>query len=83
MIVFENIGIGFFSANGRKELIQVLKSINFETLDKNAVINLINRSFKCKKKFDYLLPDTILNKSYEQQYLDFIGTEEFIRTLPI
>lgn len=76
-------GIGFFFANGKQEIIQILKSINFSTLDKNSVINLIDRQFKCKKKFDNLLPDNILNKSYEQQCLDFDGAKAFIENLQV
>ncbi len=77
----EDGGIGYCSIDGKQELIKALKSIDFSVLDKNSVINLIDRPFKYKKKFDYLLPDDILNKSYEQQCLDFEGTKEFIDNL--
>ena len=50
-------------------------------LDKNLIINLIDRPLKYKKKFDHLLPDDILNKAYEQQCLDFNGAKEFIDNL--
>ncbi len=77
----ENIETGFFYAKGRQELVKILKSIDFSALDKNALINLIDRPFKYKKKFDYLLPDTVLNKSYTQECLDFEGAEKFIEKL--
>lgn len=77
----ENAGIGFFSEKGKTTLIKALKAINFETLDVNAVLNAIPRPLKYKKKFDYLLSDTILNKSYTQQCLDFTGAKEFIQKL--
>jgi len=77
----EDGGIGYYSASSRLELIKTLKSIDFSMLDKNSVINLIDRSLKYKKKFDNLLPDDILNKSYEQQCLDFNGAKEFIENL--
>ena len=77
----EDGGIGLYSDCGKQELIKVLKSINFSILDKNSVINLVDRSLKYKKKFDYLLPDEILNKAYEQQCLDFIGAKNYILNL--
>ena len=77
----EDGGIGFYSDCGKQELIKVLKSINFSILDKNFVINLVDRSLKYKKKFDYLLPEEILNKAYEQQCLDFIGAKNYILNL--
>lgn len=77
----ENAGIGFFSEKEKKALITALKAINFEALDLNAVLNSIPRPLKYKKKFDYLLSDTILNKSYNQQCLDFSGAKDFIQKL--
>ena len=77
----EDAGIGFLSSQSKGHLIHTLKSINFDNLDKNSVINLIIRELKYRKKFDYLLPDNILNKSYEQQCLDFQGAKEFIEKL--
>lgn len=77
----ENAGIGFFSEQGKTALITALKAVNFETLDLNAVLNSIPRPLKYKKKFDHLLSDTILNKSYTQQCLDFNGAREFIKNL--
>ena len=77
----EDGGIGYYSASGKQELIKTLKSIDFSELDKNSVINLIDRPFKYKKKFDHLLHDDILNKAYEQQCLDFIGAKNFIGNL--
>ena len=77
----ENIETGFFYAKGRQELVKILKSMDFSALDKNALINLIDRPFKYKKKFDYLLPNTVLNKSYTQECLDFEGAEKFIEKL--
>lgn len=77
----ENIETGFFFTKGKQKLISMLKAIDFSKLDKNALINLIDRSLKYKKKFDHLLPDTVLNKSYEQECLDFEGTKKFIEKL--
>lgn len=77
----ENAGIGFFSEKGKMALITALKAVNFETLDLNAVLNSIPRALKYKKKFDYLLSDAILNKSYTQQCLDFTGAKDFIQKL--
>jgi ATP-dependent Lhr-like helicase len=77
----EDGGIGYYSNDGKLELIKTLKSIDFSIIDKNSVINLIDRPLKCKKKFDYLLPDDILNKAYEQHCLDFNGAKEFIYNL--
>ncbi len=74
----EDGGIGYYSTSGKLELIKTLKSIDFSILDKNSVINLIDKPLKYKKKFDHLLPDDILNKAYEQQCLDFSGAKEFI-----
>ena len=74
----EDGGIGFYSASGKQDLIKTLKTIDFSTIDKNSVINLIDRSLKYKKKFDHLLPNDILNKAYEQQCLDFDGARKFI-----
>ena len=74
-------GIGYYSAIGKQELIKTLKTVDFLTINKNSVINLIDRSLKYKKKFDHLLPDDILNKSYEQQCLDFDGARKFIENL--
>ena len=42
---------------------------------------IVDKSLKYKKKFDYLLPDNILNKAYEKQCLDFNGAKEFINNL--
>lgn len=77
----EDGGIGYFSAIGKQKLVKILKSIDFSMIDKDCLINSIDRSLKYKKKFDYLLPDNILNKSYEQQYLDFDGAKKFIENL--
>lgn len=77
----EDGGIGYYSTCRKQELIKILKSINFSNLDKNSVINLVDKSLKYKKKFDYLLPDNILNKAYEKQCLDFNGAKEFINNL--
>ncbi len=77
----ENIDIGFFYENGKQELIHILKAIDFSSIDKDALINLLDRSLKYKKKFDHLLPDAILNKSYEQECLDFEGAQEFVEKL--
>ena len=77
----EDGGIGYYSANGKLELIKKLKSIDFSNLDKNSVINSIDSRLKYKNKFDYLLPDDILNKAYEQLYPDFSGAKEFIDNL--
>ena len=77
----EDGGIGYYSTCRKQELIKILKSINFSNLDKNSVINLVDKSLKYKKKFDYLLPDNILNKAYEKQSLDFNGAKEFINNL--
>ncbi len=77
----EHGGIGFFSEKGKKALTDALKTLHFETIDCNAVLNTIPRPLKYKKKFDYLLSDTMLNKSYTQQCLDFIGAQEFIKNL--
>ncbi|CCY63067.1 dEAD/DEAH box helicase domain protein [Clostridium sp. CAG:967] len=77
----EDGGIGFYSASGKQDLIKTLKTIDFSTIDKNSVINLIDRSLKYKKKFDHLLPNDILNKAYEQQCLDFDGARKFIENL--
>lgn len=74
-------GIGYFSTFGKNELIKTLKSIDFSRLNKNLVINLLDRQKKYKNKFDYLLSDDLLNKEYEKQCLDFDGTKEFIRKL--
>ena len=80
-IDIEVTGIGFASSYAKQELINLLKSIDFSSLDKNDVINLVERPFKYKKKYDCLLPDDILNKSYEQQNLDFKGAIDFIEKL--
>lgn len=77
----ENIDIGFYSAEGRQKLINYLKSLDFTNIDKNALLHLMDRSCKYKKKFDHLLPDTILNKSYERECLDFEGAKKFIEKL--
>ncbi|MCD7879543.1 MAG: DEAD/DEAH box helicase [Candidatus Gastranaerophilales bacterium] len=77
----EDGGIGFYSASEKNELIKILKTIDFSLIDKNSIINLIDRSLKYKKKFDYLLPDDILNKAYEQQCLDFDGARKFVENL--
>lgn len=80
-IDFEVTGVGFYSSRGKQELIRKLRSVDFSSLDKNAIINMVERPFKYKKKYDYLLPNDILNKSYEQQSLDFKGTLDFIKKL--
>lgn len=77
----ENAGIGFFSEKEKNALIAALKAVNFETLDFNAVLNSIPRPLKYKKKFDHLLSDTILGKSYTQECLDFDGAKAFIQKL--
>lgn len=77
----EDGGIGFYSTSGKQDLIKTLKTIDFSAIEKNSVINLIDSSLKYKKKFDHLLPDDILNKSYEQQCLDFDGARKFIENL--
>lgn len=74
-------GIGIFCSSGKQKLIEILKAIDFSTLDKNGVINKIPRVLKCIKKFDNLLPDEILNKEYERYYLDFEGAKKFIENL--
>ncbi len=80
-IDIEDGGIGYYSTCRKQELIKILKSINFSNLDKNSIIDLVDKSLKYKKKFDYLLPDNILNKAYEKQCLDFNGAKEFINNL--
>lgn len=82
-IEIENAGIGFFSEKGKTTLIKALEAVNFETLDVNAVLNSIPRPLKYKKKFDHLLSDSILNKSYTRQCLDFTGAKEFIQKLKL
>lgn len=77
----ENAGIGFFSEQGKQALPRALKTINFETFDFNPVLNTVPRTLKYKKKFDHLLSDTMLNKSYTQQCLDINGAKEFIQNL--
>lgn len=82
-IEIENAGIGFFSEKGKATLIKALEAVNFETLDVNAVLNSIPRPLKYKNKFDHLLSDSILNKSYTRQCLDFTGAKEFIQKLKL
>lgn len=82
-IEIENAGIGFFSEKGKATLIKALEAVNFETLDVNAVLNSIPRPLKYKNKFDQLLSDSILNKSYTRQCLDFTGAKEFIQKLKL
>lgn len=77
----EDVGIGLSSTLGKNSLITTLKSIDFKKLDKNSVISLIKRELKYRKKYDYLLPDNVLNKSYEQQCLDFDGARKFVENL--
>lgn len=77
----ENAGIGFFSEQGKNSLVKTLKTISFETLNNNAMLNSIPNTLKYKNKFDYLLPTPLLNKSYMEQCLDLRGAKEFIEKL--
>ena len=77
----EKLPIGFKASEGKIFLINALKSIDFSTLSIQDLLSKYERTKKMKNKFDYLLPDNILNKSYADSNLDFFGTIEFIKGL--
>lgn len=80
-IYFEFIDVGFLAKEGKKYLIEKLKLIDFSTLDINSVLDRVPRAYKMLKKYDNLLSDTLLNKSFAQLALNFEGAEQFCRKL--
>lgn len=73
--------VGFATKEDRSELIDLLKGLDLKTLDFEHIVNMVKRDLKYFNKFDYLLPDAILNKSYIQQHLDIQSTIDFVNTL--
>ena len=80
-VTVEKFPIGFKASEGKMFLINALKSIDLSKLSIQDVLSKYKRIQKMKNKFDYLLPDNILNKSYADSNLDFFGTIEFIKRL--
>jgi len=80
-IEFSDFNIGFNFIEGKNEAIKKLKSIDFTNFNIQEILSKVPRECKYYRKFDYLLPDNILNKSYEQTFLDLTGTIEYIKTL--
>lgn len=80
-IEFSDFNIGFNFVEGKNEAIKKLKNIDFTNFNIQDTLTKIPRECKYYRKFDYLLPDNILNKSYEQTFLDLKGTIKYIKTL--
>lgn len=80
-IRFSDFNIGFDFVEGKNKAIEKLKSIDLTNFNIQEVLSKVPRECKYYRKFDYLLPDNILNKSYEQTFLDLTGTIEYIKTL--
>lgn len=77
----ERLPIGFKMSEGKRFMVNALKSIALSKLSMDEVLSRYKRTRKVKNKFDYLLTDNILNKSYAELNLDFFGTIEFIKGL--
>ncbi len=77
----DNLDIGFYSPNGESYIRDKLKSIDFDSVDFNEILNSMSRVFKETRKYDKYLPDDLLNQSYIQLNLDVDGAEEFCKNL--
>jgi len=79
----DHIGIGFYVSEGREFLKNKLKAIDFNDLFWERIIQNIPRTNKYLKKFDELLPDEILNKSFMALVLDTKNAENSCRELKL
>lgn len=77
----ENLDIGFYSPNGESYIRDKLKSIDFDSVDFNEILNSMSRVFKETRKYDKYLPDDLLNQSYIQLNMDIEGAKEFCNNL--
>ena len=77
----DNLDIGFYSPNGKSYIRDKLKSIDYDSVDFNDILNSMSRVFKETRKYDNYLPDDLLNKSYIQINLDIDGAQEFCKNL--
>lgn len=82
-IGFSNFDIGFSFVEDKNEVIRKLKNIDFHNFNIQDILAKFPRKYKYCRKFDYLLPDNILNKAYEQTFLDLKGTIEYINMLQV
>jgi len=78
-LAVEDAGIGFSSLTGKKSLIKALQDFNFDNFEPTDLVKNIETNFKILKKFDYLLSEDILNKSFISLTLDIEGTKEFCK----
>lgn len=80
-IDFTPSNVGFILSQDKKEIINILKQIDWSLLTEKELCSLLTRANKESRKFDYLLPDEILDISYAKEWIDIEGSRKFISAL--
>lgn len=83
MGLFQNTGFGITYLPGLDNLYMLLKDIDFDKITLSDLLRDYDPEELMKDKYDYLLPISILQKSYAQRYLDLPNTVEFLKNLVV
>ncbi len=71
--------IGFVLSQNKKEVVSILKKIDWNSFDLLELVEKLPRANKENRKFDYLLPDEILDLSYIREWIDIEGAKTYIQ----
>jgi len=82
-IDFEPWDLGFILHSSKDKIIHALKNIEWISSLEKELCTLLKRSEKESRKFDYLLPDEILDLSYTKEWIDLKGAKNFIDNISI
>lgn len=77
----EDVGIGFLCFDGKKAVTKSLKDFNFDDFNPLELVKNIDTNLKIFKKFDYLLPEDILNMSFINLAMDIDACKGFCKYL--
>lgn len=80
-VEYGRCNVGFILSQDKKTIITRLKEIDWDVLTEKDLCSLLTRSNKESRKFDYLLPDEILDISYTKEWIDINGARQLINIL--
>ena len=78
-ISFTSCNICFVLSQNITEVISILKKIDWNSFNLLELVEKLPRVNKETRKFDYLLPDEILNLSYVREWIDIEGAKTYIQ----
>lgn len=74
-------GIAVNIFQDKQEVIKQLKSLSFDTISEFDLVQSIKREKKESRKYDYLIPDILLDRSYSKEWIDLKGVKNSIKSL--